>query len=190
MPLQFQHGGLRHHADGDADKLAKLRPAASRAARCRSGPVTLMVHMASVWVPFTSESKEAVAGYPEIQKEIRLAIQAVGRKLGMYVRRRQSVKQEGERRTHFLALSRRSGRRGERDQRRRTATSCTRSSWPSPSAGPPQADVKLDERGKPVVEDEELDLGENVLIVDHQVALDAITEPPPQNEIASTKFNR
>jgi DNA topoisomerase-6 subunit B len=48
------------------------------------GPVTVMVHMASVWVPFTSESKEAIASYPEIQKELRLALQAVGRKLGMY----------------------------------------------------------------------------------------------------------
>ncbi|HCK72423.1 MAG TPA: hypothetical protein DHW38_12660, partial [Planctomycetaceae bacterium] len=46
-----------------------------------SGPVTLMVHLASVWVPFTSESKEAIAAYPEIEKEIRLALQAVGRKL-------------------------------------------------------------------------------------------------------------
>ena len=25
------------------------------------GPVSVMVHMASVWVPFTSESKEAIA---------------------------------------------------------------------------------------------------------------------------------
>ena len=53
-----------------------------------SGPVTIMVHMASVWVPFTSESKEAVASYPEIQKEIRLGLQAVGRKLAMFVRKR------------------------------------------------------------------------------------------------------
>ena len=67
-----------------------------------SGPVTVMVHMASVWVPFTSESKEAIAGYPEIQKELRLALQAVGRKLGMYLRRRLKVKQEGERRNIFL----------------------------------------------------------------------------------------
>ncbi len=37
-----------------------------------------MVHIASVWVPFTSESKEAVAAYPEIQKELRLGT-AVGR---------------------------------------------------------------------------------------------------------------
>ena len=44
-----------------------------------SGPVTIMVHMASVWVPFTSESKEAIAGYPEIQKELRLALLAFKR---------------------------------------------------------------------------------------------------------------
>ena len=67
-----------------------------------SGPITVMVHMASVWVPFTSESKEAVASYPEIQKELRLALQGVGRKLGMFLNRRQKVKQEGERRNVFL----------------------------------------------------------------------------------------
>src|SRR5205809_3429920 len=66
------------------------------------GPVTVMVHMASVWVPFTSESKEAIAGYPEIQKELRLALQAVGRKLAMYLNRRNRVRQEGERREIFL----------------------------------------------------------------------------------------
>src|SRR5213596_571285 len=66
------------------------------------GPVTLMVHMASVWVPFTSESKEAIAAYPEIMKELRLSLQAVGRKLAMYLNRRKRVKQEGERREIFL----------------------------------------------------------------------------------------
>jgi DNA topoisomerase-6 subunit B len=52
-----------------------------------AAPMVLMVHIASVWVPFTSESKEAVASYPEIMKEIRLALQDVGRKLGLYIRR-------------------------------------------------------------------------------------------------------
>ena len=51
------------------------------------GPVILMVHVASVWVPFTSESKEAVAGYDEILKELRLALQALGRKLGTHIRK-------------------------------------------------------------------------------------------------------
>src|SRR5207237_3060774 len=66
------------------------------------GPVTVMVHMASVWVPFTSESKEAIASYPEIMKELRLALQAVGRKLAIYLNRRNRVRQEGERREVFL----------------------------------------------------------------------------------------
>ncbi len=52
-----------------------------------TGPMILMVHIASVWVPFTSESKEALASYPEIMKDIRLALQDVGRKLGIFIRR-------------------------------------------------------------------------------------------------------
>ncbi len=52
-----------------------------------SGPMVLMVHIASVWVPFTSESKEAVAGYDEILKELRLALQGIGRKLATHIRK-------------------------------------------------------------------------------------------------------
>src|SRR5262245_32113888 len=33
-----------------------------------AGPMVIFVHMASVWVPFTSESKEAIADYDEIRK--------------------------------------------------------------------------------------------------------------------------
>jgi len=58
------------------------------------GQAILMVHIASVWVPFTSESKEAIAHYPEIIKEIKRAVQECGRKLGMYVRRQRRIKQE------------------------------------------------------------------------------------------------
>ena len=59
-----------------------------------TGRVLLMVHIASVWVPFTSESKEAIAHYPEIIKEIKLAVQECDRKLGMYVRRQKRIKAE------------------------------------------------------------------------------------------------
>ncbi|MEM1423861.1 MAG: DNA topoisomerase VI subunit B [Planctomycetota bacterium] len=65
------------------------------------GPIVFMVHMASVWVPFTSESKEAIADYDEIRKEMKLALQDCGRKLGAYLRRRQKMKREGERRGVF-----------------------------------------------------------------------------------------
>jgi DNA topoisomerase-6 subunit B len=126
-----------------------------------SGPVTVMVHMASVWVPFTNESKEAIASYPEIQKELRLALQTAGRKLGMFLRRRLRVRHEGERRSLFLryigevatAVNRVNGfdRKKLYEQllevaRKRTA----------------EADVELDDRGKPI---EEEDFGENVIIV-------------------------
>ncbi len=129
-----------------------------------SGPVTVMVHVASVWVPFTSESKEAIAHYPEIQKEIRLALQAVGRKLGMYMRRRLRVAQEGQRRSIFLrylgevatAVSVINGvdRAKLYDQLLAVAKKKTA-----------EADVKLDDRGRPIEEEEDLDLGENCIIV-------------------------
>ena len=65
------------------------------------GPLVVMIHMASVWVPFTSESKEAIADYDEIRKEMKLALQECGRKLGQYIRRRQRMKREGQKRDVF-----------------------------------------------------------------------------------------
>ena len=53
-----------------------------------TAPLTIMVHIASVWVPFTSESKKAVAHYDEILKELRLALMDAGRKLAIHLRRR------------------------------------------------------------------------------------------------------
>ncbi len=52
-----------------------------------TAPLMIAVHMASVWVPFTSESKEAIASYEEIIKEIKLALQECGRRLDAYLRR-------------------------------------------------------------------------------------------------------
>ncbi len=52
-----------------------------------TAPMLVMVHIASAWVPFTSESKEAIASYPEILKEIRLGLQECGRRLGAYIRK-------------------------------------------------------------------------------------------------------
>ena len=129
-----------------------------------SGPVTVMIHMASVWVPFTSESKEAIAGYPEIQKDLRLALQAVGRKLAMYLRRRNQVKHEGQRRQIFLrylgevagAVSRINGADRDRLYERLLEVAKKRTL---------DADVRLDDRGRPI-EEEEVDFGKNVLIVE------------------------
>ncbi len=56
------------------------------------GPLYVLVHIASVWVPFTSEGKEAVANYDDIRKEMRLALQEAGRKLGRYIGRKERQK--------------------------------------------------------------------------------------------------
>jgi DNA topoisomerase-6 subunit B len=129
-----------------------------------SGPVTVMVHMASVWVPFTSESKEAIAAYPEIQRELRLALQAVGRKLKMYLSRRKRVKHEGERRNVFLRYL------------REVATAVSHINQTDPDQlyqqllkvahkKTAEADVQLDDRGRPI-DEEQAEYGDNVLIVD------------------------
>jgi DNA topoisomerase VI subunit B len=65
------------------------------------GPMALLVHIASVWVPFTSEAKEAVAHYPEITREIQLAAQECGRKLAAHIRKKQHAKYQAERRSIF-----------------------------------------------------------------------------------------
>jgi len=65
------------------------------------GPMALLVHIASVWVPFTSESKEAVAHYPEIIREIQLAAQECGRKLAAHIRKRQHADYQAQRRSIF-----------------------------------------------------------------------------------------
>jgi DNA topoisomerase VI subunit B len=116
------------------------------------GPLVIFVHMASVWVPFTSESKEAIADYDEIRKEIKLAIQECGRKLNTYVRKRQRIAREQARRGIFekyvgevvTAIGKISGL-GDRKQKElynvMMATAKKRTL---------QADVELDEDGNPI----------------------------------------
>ncbi|MGL4594327.1 MAG: DNA topoisomerase VI subunit B, partial [Thermoguttaceae bacterium] len=163
VPLQFQAGAclITQTVMGLNWRIYGLNQARNQLPR---GPVTIIVHLASVWVPFTSESKEAIAAYPEIQKELRLGLQSVGRKLGMFLKRKERVKQEGERRSVFLrylgevatAVSSVNG--GDREKiynklielaKHKTAT----------------ADVILGEDGKAIVEDE-TNFGDNVIIVD------------------------
>ncbi len=179
VPLQFQHSACAITQTLMATNWRSYGLSQTRGSLPK-GPVTVMVHVASVWVPFTSESKEAIASYPEIQKELRLGLQAVGRKLGMYLRRRLRVKQEGERRNVFLrylgevASAVSEINNADRDQlygqllrvaKRRTA----------------DADVKLDDRGKPI-DEEELNLGNNVLIVDPAESAQAINRPSRNSE--------
>jgi DNA topoisomerase-6 subunit B len=65
------------------------------------GPMAILVHVASVWVPYTSESKEAIEPYPEILKELRLGLQQCGRQLAHYLRSEMILHKEYDRRVYI-----------------------------------------------------------------------------------------
>lgn len=60
------------------------------------GPVILLIHVASINVPFTSESKDAIADIPVIKEEIDLAIKEVARKLKHYLSKQSNLKKRRE----------------------------------------------------------------------------------------------
>ena len=100
VPLLYQQGGC---AITDSIQKTNWRPYGlnQSSGSIPQGPMVIMVHMASVWVPFTSEAKEALAHYPEIIKEIKLAIQDLGRKLSSYVNKKKRVKDEFKKRSYI-----------------------------------------------------------------------------------------
>jgi DNA topoisomerase VI subunit B len=116
------------------------------------GPLVVLVHMASVWVPFTSESKEAIADYDEIRKEIKLALQECGRKLMTYVRKRQKIAREQARRGIFekyvgevvtaVGKIREMGERAQKELYKALMETAKKRTL--------QADMELDEDGNPI----------------------------------------
>jgi DNA topoisomerase VI subunit B len=146
------------------------------------GPLVVMIHMASVWVPFTSESKEAIADYDEIRKEMRLALMECGRKLGTYLRKRLHMRRQGERRDIFeryigeiaQACNALTGVEAKKlyeallvQARKHTAV----------------ADLQLDEEGK-AIKESEADSEEGVIIVEQAIGAAAGPASPPAGPIA------
>jgi DNA topoisomerase-6 subunit B len=100
VPLQYQQGACAitkavTGTDWKAYQLQQPRGAPP------IGPMLLMVHIASVWVPFTSESKEAIAHYPEIIKDIRLGLQECGRRVATHIRKRRREADEAKKRAYI-----------------------------------------------------------------------------------------
>lgn len=100
VPLLYQQGAC---AITDSIQKTNWRPYGLQQSGNSTpvGPMTIVVHMASVWVPFTSEAKEALAHYPEIIKEIKLALQECGRNLSKYVMKKKRVKDEFKKRSYI-----------------------------------------------------------------------------------------
>ena len=84
VPLLYQQGACAI-TEAVADTSWKSYGLNQSGNNMPTGPAIILVHMASVWVPFTNEAKEAIAHYEEIIKEIKLALQECGRKLSIYI---------------------------------------------------------------------------------------------------------
>ncbi|NPA38340.1 MAG: DNA topoisomerase VI subunit B [Candidatus Nanohaloarchaeota archaeon] len=64
-------------------------------------PLIVSVHFASVWVPYTSESKEAISSYDDIIKEVKLALQDAARELQKYLSKLHKASYSKERKSKF-----------------------------------------------------------------------------------------
>ena len=100
VPLLYQQSACAIYRAMVANNWKSYGLAQSKGA-LPTGPAAVVVHLASVWVPFTSESKEAIAHYPEIIKEIRLGLQEVGRRLSAFVNRRARQTDERKKRSYI-----------------------------------------------------------------------------------------
>jgi DNA topoisomerase-6 subunit B len=102
VPLQYQQSGCAITRGALTTDWRNYGMQQSKGA-LPAAPMVLFVHVASVWVPFTSESKEAIASYPEIIRELRLALQEVGRRLGSYLRHRRRLAEAEQKRSYITS---------------------------------------------------------------------------------------
>ncbi|MFH7880947.1 MAG: DNA topoisomerase VI subunit B [Candidatus Aenigmatarchaeota archaeon] len=68
-------------------------------------PLIILVDLISVWIPYKSEGKQAIAEYPEIIKEVKLALQEAGRRLSTYLHKKFVREQLAMRANIFEAYS-------------------------------------------------------------------------------------
>ena len=101
VPLQYQQGACAITKAISGTEWRNYQMQQPRGA-LPVGPMLLMVHIASVWVPFTSESKEAIAQYPEIIKEIRLGLQECGRKVATHIRKQRREADAEKKRAYIV----------------------------------------------------------------------------------------
>lgn len=96
VPLLYQQGGcaITHAIEGINWRPYGLEQKGGRG--IPSGPAMILVHVASTNVPFTSESKEAVADVDEIIDEITRALQALGRRVKSHINKKQKLHKVSE----------------------------------------------------------------------------------------------
>jgi len=100
VPLLYQRGACAVTA-AVSETSWKSYGLAQSGSNLPAGPAAVLVHVASVWVPFTSESKEAIAHYPEIIREIKLGLQECGRRMSAHIHRRRREQEAAKKREYI-----------------------------------------------------------------------------------------
>ncbi len=85
VPLMYQQGACAISHAIERINWKNYSMEQPKGAKAPMGPVMILVHVASTNVPFTSESKDAIADIPEIEDEIELAVKEAARALGRYL---------------------------------------------------------------------------------------------------------
>ncbi|MCC7292154.1 MAG: DNA topoisomerase VI subunit B [Phycisphaerales bacterium] len=146
VPLLYQQSGCALYKSVVDMTWNNYGLSQSRGALPRA-PMLVLIHMASVWVPFTSEGKEAIADYDEIRKEVKLALSECGRKLNTLLKRKRTRAQFANRRNVFtryideVVEATRAMTRVNKDDLRAALIKLS-------SKHTEQADMQLDEHGK------------------------------------------
>jgi len=131
-------------------------------------PMVILIHMASVWVPFISEGKEAIADYDEIRKEVKLAVADCGRRLATLLKRKRTRADYTKRRDVFTRYidevvdSVRALTTVNKEEFRKALVDLSKTYTA-------QADLEFDEHGKVVKKATANDLGlEDTIVVERE----------------------
>jgi len=136
-------------------------------------PMVILIHMASVWVPFISEGKEAIADYDEIRKEVKMAIAECGRRLATLLKRKRTRADYTKRRDVFTRYI------DEVVESVRALTVVNKEDFRKALADlarnyTAQADLEFDEHGRVVKKSADLEL-QDTIVVDR-----ATNDPAPR----------
>jgi DNA topoisomerase-6 subunit B len=95
VPLMYQQGGcaITHSIENIRWKNYSINQPGGG---LPTGPAVIVIHVASTHIPFTSESKDAVADVPEIMNEVELALKDVARKLKTYLSKQVNLSKRRE----------------------------------------------------------------------------------------------
>jgi DNA topoisomerase-6 subunit B len=105
VPLLYESGACSISAAINELDWKRYGVAKSAGSSLPQAPLVVLVHFCSVWVPFTSESKAAIANYPIILKEIKLALQDCARQLQLFLHKKMKAKSEAHRISTFIKFS-------------------------------------------------------------------------------------